>query len=395
MPERWETELGKLATLEPPPRMHARIDEGPRGEGVPPMPGRGQRIAAAVVGLAVFAGAAAFALGAFGDGGTLGDGTGIVPSSTATSPRETPALTGELVATLDAPDDGSLPMITLAYGEEEQVFTGCGGRWNGERIGCRAVLLFFGPPLESGSPLVVRGDADAVDGELAVLDQDLRHTDETIRLDLSDGSAFLPDERGSYGLSLNGAWPSGTAGLYIVITVGEPDVAEPSPLPDVEPGVVPDLVGIGEGDAFKLLYQAGLEGESAFAPVAGVANGLVASTDPAPGTRVDAGATVNLVVSGTTAFSEGTVSVLDCPYEDQMPFAHEGGALVPEGEAFIRANTIGIRDTDKVFKGEDAPAGAVSTDGWWVVDRSDEILAVVDYVSLQGVACRDSGIGGV
>jgi hypothetical protein len=68
---------------------------------------------------------------------------------------------------------------------------------------------------------------------------------------------------------------------------------------------------------------------------------------------------------------------------------------VREGEAFIRANTIGIRDTDKVFKGEDAPAGAASTDGWWVVDRSDEILAVVDYVSLQGVACRDSGIGGV
>ena len=70
MPERWDRELGKLADLDTPATMRSRISEGPRGEGVPPLPGRGQRIVAGIVAFVVFGGAMALALGALGDGDT-------------------------------------------------------------------------------------------------------------------------------------------------------------------------------------------------------------------------------------------------------------------------------------------------------------------------------------
>ena len=70
MTERWERELRKLGELEAPASTRDRIAHGPQGQGMPPSSGRGQRILAGVVAFAVFGGAVALALGAFGSGAT-------------------------------------------------------------------------------------------------------------------------------------------------------------------------------------------------------------------------------------------------------------------------------------------------------------------------------------
>jgi len=181
-----------------------------------------------------------------------------------------------------------------------------------------------------------------------------------------------------------------------VITVGEPEVASPSPLPEIEPGIVPDLNGVGEGDAYKLLDQAGLAGASTVAPVADVANGLVASTDPPAGTRVDAGTVVTLRVSGTTAFGEGVVSALDCPSEDQMPFALD--IEIPPGTSTFHVLTttqeVGSKPGD-VFAAREEQNATGDTVVVWHVVRADLTIAILADDPLEGVACRGSGFGGV
>ena len=103
MPERWEHELGKLQTLEPPAGTRARIAEGPHGEGVPPTPGRGQRVAAAVVALSVFAAAGAFALSAFrGDEPTVAAdaGTAVLTLAAGIHPEASLTFDGETAGTV-------------------------------------------------------------------------------------------------------------------------------------------------------------------------------------------------------------------------------------------------------------------------------------------------------
>jgi heat shock protein HslJ len=52
--ERWQRELDRLGDLTAPPTTRARVDDGPHGDGMPPSPGRGQRLAAGLVALVVF-----------------------------------------------------------------------------------------------------------------------------------------------------------------------------------------------------------------------------------------------------------------------------------------------------------------------------------------------------
>jgi len=528
MPERWERELKKLEGLDAPATTRARIDEGPHGEGVPPAPGRGQRIMAGVVAFAVFGAAAALAFGAFGNdattvpaqfppdavvvtfevreegmpnptatmraggrevegfgtsygwdipGGSMEadffwpqpdfefeeedfltvvagaplflegsandvtaklhtasaplvepigplpthDGRGAIPtdlgrvviSFTASWPEgardfyfaveivpseasPSPSLDSprELFATLDAPDDGTMPSLTLVYGDREQDFFAQGGEWPG--VDAFPMPLFsFQDPLATGAVLRIEGDADAVDGELGIVRDDGSLTDDTLPLDLSAGSATLPTEPGYYELDLTGTWPRGTAAFFVRIQIGQQKVSEPSPLPAAESGVVPDLVGIGEGDAYKLLYQAGLEGESAYEPVPGVAAGLVVSVQPAPGTAVAAGSVVQLVVSGVSVPLDGYLTPLDCSTEDMMPFGHDGVVLEPAGEDYIRVNVEGVLESDNVVRPDQPNPFDDVNIGLWHVIRSREVIAIVDYETLEGVACRSSGIGGV
>ncbi len=304
---------------------------------------------------------------------------------------EPPPVTDELLVTLDAPNDGSLPTFSLSYGDDEMAFGACDGRWNDVPLGCRLLLLYFDARLEPGTLLRIAGDADEVTGETTLMwpEGGLAPSD---ALDLTSGSALLPTEPGTYLLSLTGHWLLGRAGISVAITIGDPPRAELSPTPAIEPGIVPDVVGVGEGDAYKLLFQAGFEAKSTYEPTPGVAAGLVVSIDPDPGSALDPGSTVRLVVSGISLALDGYLTELACPSGDMIPFAHSGPVLQPAGDAYIRANVEGVRSTDKVvqfrFDQGEQPQGL------WYVTRDGDVLAVIHVPTLEGVACRGSGIGG-
>ena len=523
--ERWERELERLRNVEAPgAKLRTRVDDGPQGDGMPPTPGRGQRIAAAIVAFAVFGGALALAGGALdgdetspplgtagpeavlllsatadGPGASLtyegesaavqvvsycwsGDGVGIcvdtvmpepfsaedflvIPAGTRLAiettgdledlglrliegsdpmedgrrltveefsaiepgqyvletratwadqiepithylaleiaPSGVPSLTEEpsptangLAATLDAPDGGSAPSMTLAYrGVESPEYFG-GGTWLGEEIGVLSMLQWFEPHLSPGAPFSVAGDATEVEATITAQYPDGRWEQEGTVLDLTSGLASLPDDPGTYLLSLTGRWPQGRIGFSVAITIGDPAEPRPSPLPEVTPGIVPDVVGVNEGDAGKLLTQAGFESASEYVPTPGVAGGTVVSMDPPPGTALAPGSTVHLVVSGTTVAFDGYLTPLACSSEDMMPFAHTGGVDEPAGEAYIRVNTEGITPSDELIQVTHVP-GDGSGGGLWNLVREGNVLAVIDWRSLEGVACRGSGIAGV
>lgn len=519
MPERWERELEKLNDVDAPVSTRARIAEGSHGEGVPPPPGRSQRVVAGVVAFAVFGGALAFALGAFRDGdgttvvdqglsdavvvtllaertgptatmnvdGEVADGYGsstcweqepgvvgcsdvVGPSFTVEDlirldagralviegdadrwtaelaafpiddyehvmdvpfedrvgmvpdepgryvlvisatwsrgdrqfffpvrivpPRGSPTPASDaLVAALRAPEDGSMPGLTLSYGPRKREYYAQGGAWPGVN-GFTLPLFSFPDPLIPGDPLRIEGDASSVEGELVVV-QDGSLSDETIRLDLTEGVADLPTEAGFYELRLTGTWSRGTAAYFVRIQIGELEPAEPSPLPSVEPGVVPEAIGVGEGDAIKALAQAGYEVRSEYVPTGGVTAGIVVSLDPSPGTALDPGSTVHLVVSGTTVALDGYLTDLACPAGDMMPFAHTGVAVLePAGESYIRVNVSGIQPSDAIVQVLAEPNDDVGR-GIWNLERTGQVLAVIDWETLQGIACRGSGVGGV
>ena len=310
----------------------------------------------------------------------------VVPQEGVTPPPSETVPTSDLVVTLDAPDNGDRPSITFAYEGHEKTFIGCGGRWNDEPGACLAMLLVFGRTIDPGTLLRVEGDAEEVEASLVAQMSDGRWEQDAITLDLSDGSAPLPTTDGFYLLGIGGTWPQGQAGTSVAFTIGDPPEHTEPPLPDVEVGVVPDLVGINAGDAGKLLWQAGLEEEVVTEPVPGVAGGLVVSTDPPAGTEVGEGTTVTLVVSGTTVALDGYLTPLACPMEDMMPFDEDFGDQ-PGGGLFIRLNVAGVDDTDEVIQASTDP-------NLWHVVRDDDVLAVIDYQTLEGVACRGSGIGG-
>lgn len=74
MPERWERQLDRWATVKAPQTLQRRVNEGPHGDGMPPTPNRRQRLMAGTVALAVFAAAAVLVWSAFSDrsaGGAL------------------------------------------------------------------------------------------------------------------------------------------------------------------------------------------------------------------------------------------------------------------------------------------------------------------------------------
>lgn len=516
MPERWERELKKWGGVHAPPGMRARVEEGPTGDGAPPIPGRGQRVLAGVVAFAVFGAAAWIATGGFGsdrppplgtpdvavlrleagandpdasltfDGAVAGasvdsycwnqangasqcvdieasgtfsdeaflpvprgtefavenpqDGeyaTSLAPGDdptleslptaledlstleagryvltvavtwegrggtirfhfaleiTAAAPSP-PADAGVLLATLDAPADGSPPGMTLTYEGRQQEYFG-GGRWLGEDVLIRSILMSFEPHLPPGTAFRVAGDASEVHATTTAAYPDGRWEADASVIDLASGQARLPADPGTYRLEVTGRWPQGRIGFSVVVTVGDPSESQPSPLPDVEIGVVPDLVGVGEGDATKLLARAGFDAVVTYEPVAGVAAGFVVSSDPEAGTLLDPGSVVALRVSGTDVPLDGYLAFLACSSEDMMPFAHEGdGYLLPAPPFYIIANLVGFQPDDELtrIRSDEGEPGA----GIWEVRRGGDVIAVIHAPSLDGIACRGSGIGGV
>jgi hypothetical protein len=229
MPERWERELEKLNELDAPVSTRSRIDEGPHGEGVPPPPGRSQRIVAGVVAFAVFGGALAFALGAFGSNGEPGD---VGLSS------QDPVVFTFFVSGVDGNDE-TFPDATMQVGDRLLV-PGNGSSYGWEVDGGGLIADTFGSEFDfeewvevpAGAPIVIRGDAVRVRGQV---DDCCGGPPPPIlyRLDL-DAGAVIPDEVGRYVLEFTAEWQQGNRTFFFPVRV-VPAPATPTPSPDIGP----------------------------------------------------------------------------------------------------------------------------------------------------------------
>ena len=134
----------------------------------------------------------------------------------------------ELVATLDAPEDGSIPGLALTYGGERQEISAQSADWPGVN-GFDDLLFSLNKPVPVGTMLSIRGDALSVDGEFVVLDEQGRPTGIGLPLRRSQGGWALPPEPGSYGMRLTGTWSRGTAGFNVILHVDPEDGVSPGP----------------------------------------------------------------------------------------------------------------------------------------------------------------------
>jgi hypothetical protein len=299
MPERWEREIERLGTLTAPRSTPTRIAEGPRGSGMPPTPRRRERITAMVVAFAVFGAAAAFALIAF---------QRATPSTPAIAPDPSTTMSAaasptSLDATLEAPPDGSVPSLTLAFGSVSSTFAAENGGWPGTNISPSPPQT-FDAVIDPGLPLRLTTNASGVGATLWIADQDYRPTGQSIPLDLSSGSAVLPDQAGFYQLRIGGGWTDeGKVDFSVGLTIGTPPSDWPPPAPTPSTAAVPDVVGLTLSQAQKVLTDAGFESVFVVAPdgaaKAEIIAGVVTAQDPAAGTGTQVTTTVKLTVSTT------------------------------------------------------------------------------------------------
>jgi len=292
MPERWEREIGKLGTLTAPRSTRPRIAEGPHGDGMLPAPRRGQRMVAVVVAFAVFGAAAAFVAGAF-----RRETASTIPVAgdfdTSSSPSVA-ASTTSLQASLEAPPDGSIPSLTLAYGSTSSTFAATDGAWPGTNLSPQPPQT-FDATIDPGAPLTLTTNARKVEGSLLI---EPRPTGQSVPLDLSSGSAVLPDQAGYYQLEIVGDWDNGKVGFGVRITIGTPPSDWPPPAPTA---TIPDVVGVKLQQAFKVLQDAGFASVSVVAPAGApkteITSGVVTAQDPAAGTDAEVTTTIKLTVS--------------------------------------------------------------------------------------------------
>jgi hypothetical protein len=208
MPERWERELRKMREAEMPAGIRARAEEGPRGEGIPPVR---QRIVAAAVAFAVFFGAGVFAWQALrpAERGPGGDA------------RE-PALTDATVTFLAS--DSEFPYAELTVDGVTVRGQADSFEWRGAIVNISQPSYVDPVRLPLGSQLVIAGDADAVASLLA--DETSRDTLDDIQL--IDGHGYVGAEPDEYFLVFEAKWATDTVPFYFPIEVVpvEPDLGD-------------------------------------------------------------------------------------------------------------------------------------------------------------------------
>jgi hypothetical protein len=209
MTERWENELQQLREIRLPEHVRLRVDEGPRGHGLPPRP---HRVVAAVVAFSVFAVAGAFAWRAFRPtaGSTLGGS----------------AMPMAIVSFLaSGQGDAGLP-------RGEMTFEGRTIEGQMESFGWDTAIIDTSTPeyreplrIEPETLIEVRGDAESVSGALAVVEGDTPFPWEpTLDLDFTSGSAEVRLEPGTYALAFTASWPQGSPTFWFPIEVVDSEV---------------------------------------------------------------------------------------------------------------------------------------------------------------------------
>jgi hypothetical protein len=242
----------------------------------------------------VFGAAAAFAAGAFRreTSSTPAAGNSDTPSAASVGASAT-----SLDASLEAPPDGAIPSLTLVYGSTSSTFAATDGAWPGASISPSPPQT-FDATIDPGAPLTLTTNAGKVEGSLLIVDRDQRPTGQSIPLDLSSGSAVLPDQAGLYQLTIGGGWDNGKVGFSVGLTIGTP----PSDWPPAAPtATVPDVVGVTLPQAMKTLTVAGFASVSVAAPAGAtkteITSGVVTAQDPAAGTDTEVTTTIKLTVS--------------------------------------------------------------------------------------------------
>jgi PASTA domain len=254
MSERWQRELEKLRTVGAPSSMRTRIDAGPTGEGVPPMPGRRQRVVAGMVAFAVFGAAIAFAWGAFGRDGS---------ETRAAEPAPTP---GAAVFTFLAhpTEGGANPTGTMTFADESIEAFGTSFCWDfGGGSMCADTIepefsdSDFGA-VPAGTPVAFDGDARSIDGQVDTAGP--FPFDRIRALDTSD-APVLPTEPGRYVIEFTATWSQGGRTFYFPIRIIDASAPKTSSLvatmtapPD---GSVPKLTLTYAGTKEEFFAQAG------------------------------------------------------------------------------------------------------------------------------------------
>jgi len=135
-----------------------------------------------------------------------------------------------------------------------------------------------------------------------IADRDRRPTGQSIPIDLSSGSAALPDQAGLYALTITGGWldKGGKVGFSVGLTIGTPPSNWPPP---ASTATVPDVVGLTTSSAMKVLEDAGFNsvyvGATAGAKKTGILSGVVRVQNPIAGTETGVTTTIQLIVSTT------------------------------------------------------------------------------------------------
>jgi hypothetical protein len=169
-----------------------------------------------------------------------------------TGPAQPPPVPSRpiLTALLEAPRDGSMPVLSLSDQDRSGRFVATDGNWPSVTISPSPLQSLEGA-IDPGTTLTLYGDAEKVEGRLFVADAEQHLTGESIPLELTPGGeATLPGYAGYFRLILVGTWPQGSAGFSVAITIGAPSTDSPPPPPIA---VVPDVVGLDQRDAVARL----------------------------------------------------------------------------------------------------------------------------------------------
>lgn len=155
---------------------------------------------------------------------------------------------------------------------------------------------------------------------------------------------------------------------------------------------IPDLVGLTDQQAMRALDQLGLTWVVAYRAVEDIGRWHVASVDPPAGTGVAPGSTVRVVVAtDVTPLPADATDALDCDTRHRESFGGPRVRVLPGGSAYITGNLPGIARDDEVVQ---VTFRNSEWEGFWHVVREGSVVAVVDFGSLDGVACQGSGVAG-
>lgn len=279
----------------------------------------------------------------------------------------------------------------LSYGGQRVAFAETSGTWrsDGKAIatgGASAepsgeVPAWARISIPAGTPLRLSGNWEDWTNRLQPGDSEVAADDQ--------GALVFPSGPGRYRWTMSASWPQGEAEFMFGVEL----IGASLPQTPTDLITVPDVVGLRDQRAMLTLDTLGLILDPAYRAIEGVPQWRVSETDPAPGTAVEPGTRVKLVIATEISpLPTGAVEALECPPDDHVAFGGPRVRILPGGSAYITGNLGRVKDAEVVQATFEA--GQTEWDGLWHVVLNDHVIGVVDFQSLDGVACRGTGFAG-